>query len=330
MIVTLILAAAGFIAGILASALFSGLETGTYVLNKMRLDLRCAKGDRRALRLRGALDRPSAMIGGLLIANNAANYWVTALAVLLLTRGRVANVEGLTTLVVTPTVFVLGEIVPKNLFRVAGETLTYRLSVVLVGLTNLCRWTGLSAVLAAFSRAIIRLMPGRGEIAAAALEPRRRVHAILAEGYAHGVLSGYQSQVAQRVVQLRSTRIGEVMVPRHQVVSIPRTCSRARFMEVLRHHPYSRLVVWDTSPADVAGGVNVYDVLLDPDPAATASAHVTPTLRLASTLNVTEALLTLQRARRALGIVVDARDRFVGIVTLKDLAEEIVGELEAW
>ncbi|MFW6153921.1 MAG: CNNM domain-containing protein [Planctomycetota bacterium] len=330
MIVTGILGAAGFVAGVLASALFSGLETGTYVLNKMRLDLRCAKGDRRAVHLRGALDRPPAMLGGLLIANNAANYWVTALAVLLLARAGVGHVEGLTTLVVTPTLFVLGEIVPKNLFRVAGEALTYRLGGVLVALTNLCRWTGLAAVLAAFSRAIIRLMPGRPEVAAAALEPRRRVHTLLAEGYAHGVLSGYQSQVAQRVVQLRSTRIGEVMVPRHQVVSVPRGCSRRRFLEVLRGHPYSRLVVWGDSPADVVGVVNVYDVLLDPDPDAAPSAHVAPPLRLAATLNVTEALLTLQRARRTMGIVVDDRDRFVGIVTLKDLVEEITGELEAW
>ncbi|NLF32294.1 MAG: DUF21 domain-containing protein [Planctomycetes bacterium] len=327
---TPILAAAGFVAGILASALFSGLETGTYVLNKIRLDLRCAKGDRQALRLRRALDRSGAMLAALLVATNAAHYWVTALAVLLLTRSGVGNAEGITTLIVTPTMFVLGEIVPKNLFRVAGETLTYRLSGVLAVLTALCRWTGLAAVLSAVSGVAVRLMPGKPPDDATVLEPRRRVHHILSEGYAHGVLSGYQSQVAQRVVALRSTRIDEVMVPRHRVVSVSSACSRELFVEVLRDYPYSRLVVWGASQADVVGVVNVYDVLLDPDPTAGPAAHMTGPIRLASTLNVTEALLTLQRARRSIGVVVDAHDQFVGIVTLKDLVEEIVGELEAW
>ena len=206
---TPILAAAGFVAGILASALFSGLETGTYVLNKIRLDLRCAKGDRQALRLRRALDRSGAMLAALLVATNAAHYWVTALAVLLLTRSGVGNAEGITTLIVTPTMFVLGEIVPKNLFRVAGETLTYRLSGVLAVLTALCSWTDLAAVLSAVSGVAVRLMPGKPPDDATVLEPRRRVHHILSEGYAHGVLSGYQSQVAQRVVALLESRLRE-------------------------------------------------------------------------------------------------------------------------
>jgi CBS domain containing-hemolysin-like protein len=250
--------------------------------------------------------------------------------VLLLTRSGVGNVGSIATLIVAPTVFVLGEIVPKNIFRIAGETLMYRLSGLLLALTNLCRWTGLAAVLSAVSNVAIRLMPGKAPDDATVLEPRRRVHTILSEGYAHGVLSSYQSQVAQRVVALRLTRIDEVMVPRHKVVSVSSACSRELFIEVLRDYPYSRVILWGTSQADVVGVVNVYDVLFDPDPAATPAAHMTPPIRLASALNVTEALLTLQRARRSIGVVVDAHDRFVGIVTLKDLVEEIVGELEAW
>jgi len=330
MTVGLALIIAGFAAGVLASALFAGLETGTYVLNKVRLELRIARGNRGAGRLARALSRPQDMLAALLIANNASHYWVTGLAVLLFTEGGARNPEFCTTLVVTPLLFVLGEMVPKNLFRVAGETLTYRLGWIVTALMWVCRWTGLSALVAAISRAVLWLMPGEPETPAAALEPRQRLHSFLSEGHAHGVLSEYQSRMAHRVVALRSTMVREVMVPRPEVVSIPVDCTRERFVETLSGHNYSRLLVWRGAPGTVVGIVNVYDVLYDADNDAAPAGHVAEPLKLPERMSVAEALLTLQRAHRSIGVVVDDKARFVGIVTIKDLVEEIVGELEEW
>lgn len=326
----LILVIAGFAAGVLASALFAGLETGTYVLNKARLELRIAHGDRRARRLGRALSRPQDMLAALLIATNASHYWVTALAVLMFTQSGVGKPQLYTTMIVTPLLFVLGEMVPKNLFRVAGETLTYRLGFVVAALMGVCRWTGLSALVAAISRAVLWLMPGRPETSTAALEPRQRLHSFLSEGHAHGVLSEYQSRMAHRVVAMPLTTIREVMVPRANVVSIPVDCTRERFIETLSGHNFSRLAVWRDTPDNVIGIVNVYDVLYDDDSNAAPATHMAEPLKLAERDNVSGALLTLQRAHRSIGVVTDEKDRFVGIVTLKDLVEEIVGELEAW
>jgi len=326
----LILTIAAFAAGVLASALFAGLETGTYVLNKVRLELRIARGDRRAGRIGRALSRPQDMLAALLIATNASHYWVTALAVLMFATGGARNPQVLTTMVVTPLLFVLGEMVPKNLFRVAGETLTYRLGWVVTALMGLCRWTGLSALITGISRAVLRLTPGKPEPSVAALEPRQRLHSFLSEGHAHGVLSEYQSRMAQRVVALRSTTIREVMVAQPDVVSVPIDCSRERFDQTLAGHNFSRLPVWRDTRGNVIGIVNVYDVLYDDDPDATPARHLSEPLWMSERTSVADALLTLQRAHRPIGVVCDDRDRCVGIVTLKDLVEEIVGELEEW
>ena len=153
--------AAAFCAGVLASAVFAGMETGIYVLNKVRLELRTARDDHAAKRLSRALGRPQEMLGALLIANNASLYLVTALTVVLFTRAGSGNPHLYTMMVVTPLLFVLGEMLPKNLFRVAGETLTYRLSWLLAGLMFVCRWLGLTLLITGLSRVILAMMPGR-------------------------------------------------------------------------------------------------------------------------------------------------------------------------
>ena len=76
--------------------------------------------------------------------------------------------------------------------------------------------------------------------------------------------------------------------------------------------------------------VAVEEVLLADSPEWNLDRYVSPPVKLLRTMSVMPALVRLQRARRAMGIVVDSHGRAVGIVTLKDLVEEIVGDLEAW
>ncbi len=314
--------------GLVGSAIFSGLETGTYVLNKMRMELRASHGDGRARRWHDLLSRPQEMLGTLLVANNAVNYMVTAGAVGLLTLADTRQQELLTTLLVTPTIFVLGEIVPKNLFRLAAERLVYPLGGLLLSTRLLVRWTGLGPLVTGFATLTLRLWQrgGRGRL----IEPRQRVQALLAEGHAHGALSLAQSRMASRVMRTGETTIREVMVPLSRVVSIPADCSRERFVQTLAGHEFSRLPAWQGQPDRVVGILNIYDVLYDEDPSARPAQHLRPPVVMQPDWDLARALVTLQRAHRAMGLVVDGKGRALGIVTMKDLVEEIVGELEAW
>ncbi|NQU76868.1 MAG: DUF21 domain-containing protein [Planctomycetes bacterium] len=315
--------------GVAASAIFAGLETGTYVLNKVRLELRSAGPDHRARRLSRALARPQELLVSLLIGTNAAHYLVTVPTVLLFAMYGTQNPQLYATAAVTPVLFVLGELVPKNVFRVAGETLTYRLSWVVTAVMGACRWIGLSPVVLAVGGVMLRLWPGH-KIGGGEPEPRQRVRTFLAEGHAQGVLTQFQSHMADRVVSMQSTTVREVMVELSRVVSIPAECPEKQFVETLARHDFSRLPVGRDRPDNIVGIVNIYDVLRADDGLANLTDHVRPPICLAETLNVSEALVTLQRAHLAMGLVVSATDKPVGIVTIKDLVEEIVGELEAW
>ena len=82
-------------------------------------------------------------------------------------------------------------------------------------------------------------------------------------------------------------------------------------------------------PRHVVGVLNVFDVLVDDRVQPTAS-YVRDVQQLAASETVMSALRTLQRTRQGMAIVCDARGQCVGLLTIKDLVEEIVGELEAW
>ncbi len=323
------LAVLAMLVGVLASAAFAGLETGTYVLNRMRLDLRAARGDRQGRRLQRLLARPQELLGALLISTNVAHFLTTTVAVATLTTLGTAAPGIYATLVVTPMLFVLGEVVPKNLFRRFGETLTYRLSGVAAAVMLLCRWTGLSLLVTGFSRALLWVW-GQQEARPAVAGASRQIADVLAEGHAHGALTLFQSRMASRVARIRGTGVMDVMVPLRRVTSIPADCAREAFNTFVAGQNSTRLPMWEGRPDKIVGIVNIYDVLLDVEPSAPPARHMREPLPLAASMDVAEALITLQRAHRAMGVVTDDLGRVVGIVTIKDLVEEIVGELEAW
>lgn len=319
--------------GVLASAIFSGLETGTYVLNKVRLDLRAAGNDREARRLSRLLRRPAELLSVLLVSNTAVNLVVSAAAVALFTLAGSGEPDLMATLVLTPALFVLGDSVPKNIFRQASEVLTYRLSGVLWAAALLWKYTGLTYLVAGFARLILLLVQGTGGKGLSAgdpLAPHQRVSSIVAEAHAHGTLTADQSRIANRLVRIGSTRVEQVMVRLPRIVSIPLDCSRERFLQTVAGHNFSRLPLWQDHPAHIVGTVNIYDVLTDEDPASVPARHLQPPLRLSRTLEVSKALVTLQRAHEPMAVVVDRAGKPVGIVTIKDLVEEIVGELQEW
>ena len=134
----LVLAGVALVVGTLASAVYAGLETGMYVLNRIRLELRKERNDPPAQRLSAALDRPQELLTALLIGTNAANYLVAVALVGAFALLGSDDPDYWAIAVGTPLLCVVGQMLPKNLFRVAGETLTYRMSWIISGTMTFC------------------------------------------------------------------------------------------------------------------------------------------------------------------------------------------------
>lgn len=307
------------------SGMYSGLETGIYLLNKGRLELHAEAGVAPALFLQQMLAKPSRLLTVLLIGNNLVNYMASfSISAMFVLAGHEHNGAWYTLAVAAPMLFVIGECVPKISFHRLSERSVYRL-VWLLRLSGLIfRVTGVEPLVVAISTGMMKLT-GAGKIAPPL--GHGGVASVVAEGQASGVLTHLQSIMADRVMHLGKVKIADVMIPMRRAVSVAPDTSRAQLIATIRSHSYSRLPVLDRA-GSVCGILNVYDVLTA-GPGESLEGKLAEPMVLDAELTVSDALYQMRRSRKAMAVV-QRGGRHVGIVTIKDLVEEIVGELGDW
>lgn len=318
------------VAGVLVlSAWYSGAETGLYQLNRIHLRMRALEGNRRAQILSSLLTDQQAFICTLLIGTNWTNYLATMLVTAYCSSGSLSDqqAEVITTLTLAPVIFIFAETVPKNWFYHQANRLMYS-SAALIRLNILVlRFTGIIYLFKGLNWLVLRTAGAWTDVRQILLSGHDLGH-LLREGHAAGALTAVQSDIAQRILRLPETSIGSVMVSIWRAAAIPEDISRDQFLELIKEHNYSRLPVYRGQPNNVIGLVNVYHVLSSPK--QQPAEHIIPTVRISPRDTIMPVLYKLQRQHNPMAIVVNDQGQAIGIVTIKDLVEEVVGELGQW
>ena len=210
---------AALVGGVALTGLFCGLETGIYVINKYRLDLRAEAGETSARRLKRIVDNYTNLLVVLLVGTNVAAYAATfAVSAMFMLAGTGHATEWYTIAVATPILFIFGEAVPKNVFQRLAERIVYRLAPLLRGASFLFNACGIAPLVRGFSGLLMRLGPRGARTFHAHHEG---LAAIVAEGRASGVLTHFQSVMADRVMQIDQVHLADVMVGLDAAVSVP-------------------------------------------------------------------------------------------------------------
>lgn len=317
------------LAGFAGSALYSGMETGSYTINRVRLHVQADRGKRGAMALRRLLDQPATLLSTLLIGNNVANYLGTAGLAVLLEAMALSDWQTilLNTLIVTPLLFVFGETLPKDTMAAHSD----RLMTPLAPLLQFSRWlftvTGLVPLIRLFSGVVMRLIGS--DVADTVFTPRRRVELLVREGVGHGLLSDEQSAIVDRVLRLSGRRVKQEMIDWKQVLTVRADDPPQKLRELADRSSRSRYPVVDANQ-QVIGVVDVFDVLLHPADGCPPIRElmVQPDI-ISPEMPLRAALRQLQQSGSAIAIVTD-KQRPVGVVTIKDLVEPITGELASW
>lgn len=322
---------------ILLSAVFSGLETGMYRVSRLRVRLGAEKGQWRQTVLSRLLPDGAGLLLSLLVANNLANYAATSSVTYLLLEAVESEraAELLATAVTAPLLFVFAESLPKNVFLCRADALMAFFSPMLLVMHRVLTWCGIVPLLRGlaylFGRAIGSSLASKTMIASA---QRHQVRAILRDTHEEGLLSSVQTDIVDRIVSIPGLRLSAVMIPLAQVHSVSIRSDRTALLNALRRRPLTRLPVWKDMPTQIIGYINVYDVLSSDEPFRDVERSVLPLQKMDADAPVIDAIDVMRRDRVKIVLVTRTRrsgqEVPAGIVTMKDLVEELLGELAEW
>ncbi len=326
----------GCLIAIALSGIFSGSETGIYSLSVTKLRLDAHDGHANALRLERAMADRANLLFATLVGTNIANYFapfcLTAIFVMTLAGENLAarerSAELYTTIILTPLVFIFGEVVPKNLFHSSADVLMRRFSIFIGAALAFCRYSGISHLQRGLTYLITQLLLGP-RTADHAMRSRAEIYQLLREGAAEGVMSVAQRNMMERIHRLNTMSVREVMVPLRSVVALAGNKTRADIEDRLAQARYSRLPVFKHKRDKIVGVVHMLEILYA-EPSQTMEDLAHTAIFIPDHTNLIDALATLQREFARMAIVTDPRGRCTGIVTIKDLVEEITGEIQAF
>lgn len=314
--------------GVAGSALCSGIETGIYCLNRVRLYVRAQRGEYAARLLKQEIDHPERLLASNLIANSVFAYTGAAGTTEILyglgySDGGVILVN---VLVLTPVFFALVESLPKEVFRAEADRLTYAFAPSITVSRLLLTWSGVLPLVRLIAELAARLIGARVE-EVLAQTARDRVAAMLKETQEHGVLSASQAALVDRALVFSRLRASDEMVPWGHVAVLQAGWDRARMLAVMSRTPHTWFPVVDPRSGRVAGVLRLTTVHAEPG-SAPERLMLTPA-RLSPETPLREAIARLREAAAPVGIL-ERDGRPIGLVTTKDLVEPLTGELVDW
>ncbi len=309
------------------SGFYSGTETGLYCLNRLRLRVDADKGQTNAKKLSRVVDNSHNALSTLLVGTNVANYLATIFVALILTG--TLNIDAgtseiYTTLIVTPIVFVFGEVVPKILFQRNADLLMRRGATLFSISAFVFRIPVLFLNLVSNPIMAIVIPRGSKQIN----DPREKIATLLQDAIAEDS-SADHIEFIDRVLSLPNIAIHQVMVPRNRTAGIRADAGRKEFISLFRKHGHSRYPVFEKSSRRITGYVEAHTLIADTQ-WKTVGEYLKPIINIAAHDSASSTIVKLQEAGETIAVVTDRSNQLLGLVTMKDLLEEVTGELHEW
>ena len=317
---------------LLLSAFFAGTETGIYRISRVQIRMGSEKGRPMYKILLRILQDGQGLILSLLLGNNLVNNLLTGLLTFMFLRlssgERLAGIYA--TAVLTPILFIFGEMIPKNLFYYKANTLVPATAWLNWFFYRLFTLTGAVWLLKSFSRILsllFRLKIDTTEVVD--VSKRHQVHQIIHETQEEGLLSDTQKTMMSRLIEIPYMPVSEAMVKLRDVEMLPVDTNREELLSHLKKCRFTRQLVYQNNRSQILGCIHIYQTLGKSSPLSDLSSDTTTLLEIDRNVSVIDAIKLLcgRHERMALVIASVRKEKHpVGIITLQDLIEEITGE----
>ena len=304
------------------SAYFSATETAFSSLNRTRLRVLAEKGDKRAALACSLSEQYDKMLTSILIGNNIVNIALSSLCTLLFIHLMGDGGATVATAVATVVVLVFGEVTPKSLAKESPE----RFAMFSAPFLRMVMW-----VLSPFAWLFSRLKKLVGRVVRSGGErpmTQEELLMLVDEVQQEGGLDKDEHELLRSAIEFTDRDAEDILTHRVDLEAVPADASPAEVARVFGESRFSRLLVYGTDIDDIVGVIHQSDFYADGlQGGKPLSALMTPPLFVPKSIRISVLLRLLQRKKAHIAVVTDGYDGTLGIVTMEDILEELVGEI---
>jgi putative hemolysin len=309
---------------LLITALFSAAEMSFIAANRVRLRHLAEGGHRTAIRYLEAFRNPERLLSTAMMGVTIAHITASTVATWALIPMVGSNAALLVTAALTPLMLVFGEVIPKAVARERATGLILVLFPVVETLGRvLTPLTWGANTLVGRALAVLGRQPARTR----QFVSREELKLLLQMEPEEADVTVTEAEMIDKIFDLGDTAVREIMVPLVDVAALPETAAPQEAVALIQQRGFSRIPVFTDRVFNIVGVVTTMDLLHRGVDAPDLRSLMRPATYVPETKRIDELLNEMQKNRVQLSVVVDEYGGAVGIVTVEDIVEQIVGEI---
>jgi len=307
-------------------AFFSGSEIALVSLDRLRLKEDARNGKHSAKLILRLLENPERLLGTTLLGTNIATITSTTVSAGLFYALLGAPGIPLSVFIITPVNWIFAEIVPKSVFQQLSDEITSKSIYVL--LIFYVIFYPVVYVFSTLSKVMTTMVSGGAKNAAEnSFVSKKELQQIMNMRYDHSDVKPGEQTMISKVLDFNEVTAKEVMIPLINVAGVDSKATVAQTANIVKITKHRRLPVYAKRVDKIIGIINTFD-LLDEDKNKKITPFVRGTLFIPPSMKAADLLEELQKSHKNMAIVVDEYGGAEGIVTIEDILEEVVGEIE--
>lgn len=304
------------------SGLFSATETAFSTFNRVRMKNLAADGDKRAALVMKLADDYDALLSTILIGNNIVNIALASIATVMFTKWYPANGAAVSTAVTTIVVLIFGEISPKSIAKETPDSFAKFIAPFINGLRVI--FTPLNYIFRQWKRLLAKMFKLSGDQGITGEE----LITIVDEAEQDGGIGEQEGELIRSAIEFDDVEAADIITPRVDIVAIPDEASLEEIAEVFHESGYSRLPVYKDSIDNIIGVIHEKDFYqLCQSGSEDIYSVLGKALNVPCHVKISKLLTLFQCEKAHMAVVLDDYGGTMGIATLEDVIEELVGEI---
>ena len=310
------------------SSFFSASETALMSLSRIRIRHLVDENIKGAKLLEKLTNDPNKLLGSILIGNNIVNIGASALASSLAMKLFGDSGVALATGVMTVLVLIFGEITPKTIAKQKSEQISLRIIKIINIVVKVL--TPLVFVFTHISQVFIKLLGAEPDVNESFIT-QEELKTMVGVSEEEGVLEEEEKEMIFNVFEFGDLQVKDVMIQRVDIVAVNVDVTYDEILDVIKQEQFSRIPVYNETIDDIVGVLNIKDLLFISDEDKKnfdIKKFMRDPFYTFEFKKVMELFAEMKKSRNHISIVLDEYGGTVGIATIEDLVEEVVGEIE--